>query len=300
MKEELYIRRNIPECMGMAWTLMSTNIKRMAKALWLPAVVLALLIAVVSTLNGISQTEAVVSNDISWGYLISLFVGTLLVVLAVVFLDAKIFKLLNLQPLGFCIERATKAFGVNLLLALIGILLVSAVLIVNTLLASTGKLSPSIALVLGIVEAVVVLILMLLFFSPMIFALTKYMIEPETKMKMLWKNYRIGLKNVGFIIAFFLLCFVVLVIAYIIIALPNVITSVALNFSLQGMSMGDPSGLPSHFFVLFAITAFVTAFVNVILRIWSLFATYYMYASIEAKNGKKDVGEEAPTRFERV
>lgn len=286
MTEILFTRRNVPECMGMAWSLMSTNIARMSKALWLPAVVLAVLCAATATwqvLGGIFTTAG-----ISLWYVVGLFAATLLIVLASVFLDAKIFKLLNLQTVGFCFARAVKAFCIHLALTLIALVVVWGIATSDVLLASSGTLSAPLSMLLFLGEMVVVAILLLAVFSPVIFALTKYMVEPQTKLRLIWQDYRRGLRSVGFIVAFYLLCAVVLIITYLIIALPAVIATGAAAMSDAGVATGDPSGLPAHFGVLYALTIFITTFVAIVLRVWSLFATYYMYASIEAKNGRTD------------
>ncbi len=278
MKEELYIRRSIPECMGTAWTLMSTNMGRMARELWLPAVVLAVVCAAESL---VGYTKFV------W-----LFLETVALVVAQLFLDAKIFRLVNLQSVGFCFERVAKAFAVNLLLALIAIVVLWAAVAGCTLLATTGKMATTVALVVGIVAVVVLLLLMLIFFTPMLYPLTKYMVEPTMHLRQLMSTYRRALKSVGFIVTFFLLCMVVLVLCYAIVALPSVIVGAASVLSAQGVALGDASGLPKNFPLIVGLTTFVTTFVVVLMRVWSIFATYYMYASIEEKYRPSEPSED--------
>ncbi len=269
MKEELYIRRSIPECMGTAWTLMSTNLGRMVRGLWLPSVIMALLCALVSVVG---------YRSFLW-----LFLETVALVVAQLFIDAKIYRLVNLQSTSFCFERVAKAFAVNLIMAIVAIVLLWGVAAGGTLLAMSGKLATTVALVLGIVLVVVLLVLMLIFFTPMLYPLTKYIVEPEMKFKGIMKAYRRALKCVGFVVTFFLLCMVVLVLCYGIVALPSVIVNTATVLSFQGVALGDAPGLPKNFPIIVAITTFVTTFVVVLLRVWSVFATYYMYASIEEK-----------------
>ncbi len=288
MKEELYIRRSIPECMGMAWTLLTTNLRRMATALWFPAVVLAVLCSIETVINNIFPMQLYTGDSINVTYLLWLFGSTLFLVLAGLFLDAKIYKLLNLQTLAFCWQRVTIVFAISLLLCIIGMAIIVGCAMMDTYLAMTGKIATTTAVVLFVVEFLVALVLMLVFFSPMMFALLKYMVEPTTVVKMTWKNYRMGLRHIGFIVGFCLLCFIVLVIIFAIVALPMVITTIASALSAQGVALGDPSGLPALFPLLFTLTTFFTTFIAVILRIWSIFAAYYVYASIEAKNGRTD------------
>ncbi len=269
MNEELYIRRSIPECMGTAWRLMSTNLGRMVRELWLPSVVMAVVCAAVSVVGYISYL---------W-----LFVETVVLIVAQIFVDAKIYRLVNLQRVSFCIERVAKVCAINIVLTLIAVVALWGVLVGFTLLATTGKLATTVALVVGIVAVVVLLLVILIFFTPMLYPLTKYVVEPETTLRTLLVNYRRGLKSVGFIVTFFLLCAIVLVLCYVVVALPSVIVNTATILSAQGMVMGDPSGLPSHFFIVVGLTTFITTFVVILLRVWSIFATYCMYASVEQK-----------------
>ncbi len=278
--------------MGTAWTLMSTNIARMAKALWLPAVITALLCALTAAMNA-HQRAVVTDGNINFGILIQLFVLSLLLVMSSVYLDSKIFKLLNLQSFKWCLQRTIKAFCIHLVMVLAAVTAVWGIATSDILLASSGKLPPAASLLLFLGELLIAAILLLAFFTPMIYALVKYMIEPETTLKTIWQSYRTGLRNVSFIVAFYLLCSVVLVIAYLVTALPAVIITAASAMSNLGVAMGDPSGLPGYFTALYAVTIFITSFVAILLRIWSVFAAYYMYASIEAKNGRTDVPDDA-------
>ncbi|MCD8282096.1 MAG: hypothetical protein LUC22_02445, partial [Prevotella sp.] len=106
MNESLYTRRNIPECMGTAWTLMSTNIARTARTMWLPAVILAVLCAATALLN-IYQSGQIAGGNINCALAICVVAGLVLLVAASLFLDAKIFKLLSLQSLRYCWARTS-------------------------------------------------------------------------------------------------------------------------------------------------------------------------------------------------
>ncbi len=300
MKEELYIRRSIPECMAMSLTLMTTNVKRMAAALWLPAVITAVLIAALSVVLSVLQMQWVSAGE-TLAPIVGVFALVVLLLAALVFLDARVYKLLNMQTMGFCLRRSAAVVGVNVGVRLIGAVIMYVFLVVDILLAVNGKVSAPTAYMLFIIEGLVVLVLLVIFFSPFIYALMKYAIEP-IKFSAVWKSYRVGLRRVGFIIAFCLLCAIVMLLLYIIIGLPSVIVGAAAEMSYEGMAMGDPSGLPRYFLALVGVTLFFTSFIAIALHVWSLCAAYYMYASVEARLGRVDEEptEEAPTRFERV
>ncbi len=292
MKEELYLRRTIPECMGMAWTLMTTNIRRMTTALWLPAVALALLAAVIVTLcralqmdmASISPTSALLSVAV-------LILAALAAVAALILLDARVYKLLNEQPLAFCLRRAATIFGILLLLRIVGVVLLAAVLNISTLLAARGIVASTTALVIGLAALLVVLIALIVVCCPMLYVLMKYAIE-RVPLPTALRHYRVGLRHIGFILAFCLLCAIVMTIIYVIIALPNIIISTASTLSAAGSALGDAAGLPSYFLPLVALVTLITTLVAVALHVWSICAAYYMYASIEARTGRRDVREE--------
>ncbi|MCD8282482.1 MAG: hypothetical protein LUC22_04415, partial [Prevotella sp.] len=200
----------------------------------------------------------------------------------------KIFKLLSLQSLRYCWARTAAACGVNVAITVAVVLVVWGIASSDVMLASSGRMTATAALLLFAGEMLIAAVLLLAFLSPVVYVLTKYIIEPETTMRSAWRAYRTGLRSAGFIVAFVLLCAVVLLIAYVVIALPMMIATGALALSEAGSAAGDAPGLPGSFPVLYALTAFVMCFVWVVLRVWSIFATYYMYASIEAKNGRTD------------
>ncbi|MCD7714774.1 MAG: hypothetical protein LUI08_07625 [Prevotella sp.] len=283
MKETLFVRRSVRECMGAAWTLMGTNIARVARALWMPAAVLALTSALLAVLIAFNR-----NMQGGWLTILWMFLASLAVVLASITLDAGIFRLVNERTMGFCFARAVKAFGVNLAIILVATVILWALAASDFQLSASGTLQPPSAALLFFAEMLVFIAAMLIFLSPMIFALTKFMVEPQTKLKQLWHDYRKGLRSAGFIIAFYLLCAIVLIISYLVIASPMVIASSAAAVSAAGVVLGDEAGLPGYFLALYAATVFVTSYVAIVLRIWSLFAAYYMYASIEARNGRTD------------
>ncbi len=287
MKESLFSRRNVPECMGTAWTLMSTNVARTVRTLWLPSVLTAVLCAAAAVL-GIHMRTPESPACLAAGVFVC---GALLVPVSL-FLDSGVFTMLTSRGRAFCFVRAVKAFAVSLAAVLLAVLLVWGAAASDVLLASSGKLASSSALLLFAAETVVLLVLFLVFLTPVTYVLVRYMAEPEMRMKSFWKHYGTALRSGGFIAAFYLLTLVVLVISYLVTALPAVIATAALGVSDAGLAAGDAAGLPSYFGPMYAAVIFVTTFVAVVLRVWSVMAAYYMYASVEARNGRRDDEDE--------
>ncbi len=291
MKHELYIRRNIPECMSAAWTLMSTNVARVAKALWLPALIMALVVMLSAIANYDLQTH-VITESVGIADVAVVIVSALAVIAAAIYLNARIIKLLNLQKVRFCVGRSAKATLVAVLVSLLMVVIFFAIAAACTMTAAKGILPATVSLVIFILLAIIAVALMLIFCSPVTYTLTKYLIEPETNLKTAMKSYRAGLKDIGFIVGMLLLCAVVVGIANCIVALPGVIAMLAAAFSNQGIAIGDAPGLPSYFMTLYSATTFFATFVMVVMQVWYVFALYYMYASIEAKGGRTDSLEE--------
>ncbi len=281
--------------MGVAWTLMSTNVKRMATALWLPAVVVALLAGATTTLCHLFRIHLFLAADIDVACLVALCVVVAGLCVASIILDAKMYKLLNMQALSFCCRRTIVVYVVALLLTIVVVALLWGCATMNTLLAATGKLALPTALVLGSVEILLLVVALLVFLSPFVFLLMKYMIEPATTLATLWRGYRGGLRQAGTLVAFILLMVLLIAIAYTIIALPEVIVSIAAWLSLQGVLLGDPTGTPPLFPYLVGGTTCLTTLVALVLRLWAICATYYVYATIEARQGRRDTQKEEAT-----
>ncbi len=272
--------------MSSAWTLLSTNIKRVAKAVWLPALLFALTNSIGGVFNQ-SVQAGMMSGSASTKDIAVLAVFSALLLLAVVFLNARIFKLLNLQPLKFCFGRSLKSMLISVGMTLLFLLIFSGLGAGCFMLVYNGMIASTIALVSFLILSFILLVLTLIFYSPMAYALTKYMAEPESSLRMLWKDYKTGLKKLGFIVGFLLLSAVVVSISFCVIALPGVIMSLAALFSSRGVALGDAPGLPANFPLLMGLTTFLTSFVAAVLQIWYQFAAYYMYGSVSAQTANK-------------
>lgn len=287
MKEELYIRRTIPECMGSAWTLLSTNVVRVAKALWLPALVMAVVTTATMVADYHLQKEIALSAPTLAGIIV-LSVGCVAMIVASIYLDARIIKLLNLQPMRLCVARTAKAFLVGLAVTLLVALVLFALAVACTLVATKGLLPTTVCLAVFALLTLVVVIVVAVLASPLVYTLPKYLFEPATNLRTAMRSYRAGLRSVGYIIGTLLLCTIVAGIAGCVVALPGVIAMLAATFSNQGIAIGDAPGLPSYFTALYGATTFLSVLVGVVIRVWYVFSIYYMYASIETKNGRTE------------
>lgn len=278
---ELYTRRSIPECLGDGWTLLSTNIGRIAKSMWWPTALMVVYSAIAApTVFEIEKHS--LENNFTISDAIMLLLLPIIITIAVTF-AAKIFKLLNEQTTEFCIRRMAK-----MALAIISIaIIITAILIGISLGAlaviASGTVSQNVGIGLFAIVYIMAIVATIIAFSPMNYVSVKYMIEPEMKLRDIWKAYKQGWKSIGKLIGFTLLSSLVIIIVQCIVSLPGVIAMIAASVSLHGIAYGDPSGLPSAFNLIFGMTAGVSCFITCILMIWLTLSEYYLYGAIEAK-----------------
>ncbi len=289
--DQLYTRRNISECIGAAWSLLSTNLLRITKSLWIPTLVFSLAYA----LSAVSSLCFV--KDLSLGKNI-IFDAVAIVVLcitciaATLVIAAKTFKQLNEQNFKYCMSRSFKAFLVSLAFLLITTILTIAVFVGSIVLTQSGKMSPTASGIIALVLVVVITIASFVFFSPFNYSLTKYMIEPEMTLKKMWKSYRTGFNNLGFILGCSLICIVIMATVYNIMVLPGYIATISASLAYSGVANGDAANLPAYFPIILGATMFIAGLVYTTLLVWFIFVEYYQYASIEARNGRTDTKTE--------
>ncbi len=287
MTDELFKRRSISECMGDAWTLLSTNIMRVIKAVWIPALLLAAASALVS---GFSARRVIYasSSDTNFTEIITMFAGMCVFMLIAIYINARIYKLLNEQDFKFCLNRSSKVMSFIFGFILVSTIIYSCITVVAIYAGQNGSM-PAIAMKAAYPAALfLITVLILVFISPLSYVFTKYLIEPEIKLHDTWKNYKTAFKSLGFIITFVLLCCLILVISYCVTAMPALITVLAVTYAKAGIANGDSSGLPENFHLIYALTTFITSFIATTLNVWFIFTQYYLYATIEAKNGRTD------------
>lgn len=287
MTEELYKRRSIAECIYAAWTLFSTNLTTIVKTMWLPALLIALFSMAAAPFSIRLQLHHM-QEQLTIPELITTAIMLVTAFALQVYLIAKIYKMLNEQTLKFCLKRALGSVLVWCLLMLMFTITFLVMVSGSIYAAKAWALTEAKTLWMFLAGLIFLSLLAFIFYSPFVYALTKYMIEPTAKMKHIFKNYRKGFKNISYITTCLLLCLIILSVVYCVAALPNIIISLTSRLSNEGIVNGDPSGLPHNFTALAAGVAFLTSFIITSLYIWAAFSMYYMYASIEAKNGRAD------------
>lgn len=279
---ELYKSRSYTACIKDAFNTCTHNLKTIffhtwAYALCLAIITAACVVAATKTLTGETSTVAAVG----------LLVSFVLLIVASVAMFGRATVLVNGQKTGWNIKRAARIMLVVIVFSLVLSVLLGVVAALITASQGAAK-SPAVGLAVSAGMDVVMLIVYLLLL-PYLYVFSKYMIEPETKLRgLLFKSYRTGLRHWGFIFTTEFLAWLCMTICSVVIALPAVIVLAALAMSINGVNtFGDPTGLPSYFdamqFGWFALATFIWAYIS----IFSMMVCYFIYGSIETREKEK-------------
>lgn len=277
-KENLYVRRDISEILGAAWTLLSTNYKRICKTMAIPVLLMAIIMALfgsyisamIPTLNENIRTGA----ELSTLPFVLLTVGTILIIASSFYFYGACFKLLNGRSVKYNIWRYLKAG-----LTITALTLVFLIVFFGLLFVATAKESA-----LSTILAFVVMIFYILAILPLTYTSMKYMIETDAKITVLFKSYGKGLRHYWLIFGTIALASILIYVISLILQMPMAIAILAQFFSSMGVAMGDSSELPSSFGTLVLATTFVSAIIHGAVLIYMAFVQYYIYGSIEVRN----------------
>lgn len=289
--EGLYKRRNISECLGAAWTLMSTNLGRIVKALWLPTLVYALAEAIIAPLSLAFVKHSILNHSIIADS-VAITILTIIAIATMIVTYAKTIKLLNEQTFKHNMTRSLKSFLIAAIFFIVMFAIYMAIIGGASFIINNGKMSQTLGTIATVIISIVFAIIAFILYCPLNYVITKYMMEPETKMKHFMKNYRTGMRSLGFIAGSILLCILLMGTIYNITALPAYIATLAATLSNNGIARGDAAGLPGYFPYICGLTTFVAAIVYLLLAVWYTLVSYYQYASIEARNGRTDTPKE--------
>ncbi len=136
--------------------------------------------------------------------------------------------------------------------------------------------------------------LLFVFMLPMTYVNTKFMLEPETKIRKTFRRaYAAGFRSWGFTFATVFLAALCIFIADAILCLPAYISLLIENIAAYGTAAyGDATGLPTTFYAMsFAIFIFAVA-VRISIQVFATHTAKYIYQTVEAcaenRKRKKD------------
>ena len=285
MEEDLYKIRSLAKCIQAAYELLSTNLKKIIKRTWLPAVVFSVIAAVThlllienSDITNIADAPSL--NHATWT------LGTLgtaiLSFVAMMWGFTHVISLLNGKSFKTNWPRMIKLFA---LLFGVTVVLTAIIMALGYLPLMSLKAPPtptSIALMTGTMMLGFVIATLCLI--PAYYSVMKYCMEPEQKLGIVFgKHYRKGWRHWGFLFMLVLLVSIILCIFSIIVITPILIIQMACFMNTHGMSMGDASGIPSYYPWLAFATTLLCTFIWFYIMTWEIMVFYYAYGTIEAK-----------------
>lgn len=277
--ETLYVRRDISDCLGAAWTLVSTNTKRVCKTMAIPVILFAVAMAVYahSVLNVVLGSVQVAMGgpapELSAMDILEFVGGIILMIVVSFYLYGACLTLLNGKSVRYNVWRYIK-----LTLFALAVITILMIVIAGV---SAGVMAASIKA--GTLLLYLLIFAFLFACVPMTYTGMKYLLEEDKKVSVVFKDYRKGAKHYWFILGTLLLTMIVVYVVSLIAQMPMCIAVVVKVFSSMGESMGDPSGLPVSFGSIFLATGFLSALVQGAMMIYIIFVQYYIYGSVEAR-----------------
>lgn len=288
-KEELMKNRGYSATLGAGYHLLADNFKAIFRQTWAYALLYALVIGGWTVLMGAMREEP---SPL-------LGVGVLALVIAIIvadiFLYAKVCEMLNQQSMRWNVGRFTKVvfFWVALAIA-IGIVFTAVILLMGlaqgtpdaAMMKDATTMTPDQSMGVLKMFAVVGLltVVAMAFVLPLLYPLLKYLMEPDKKLfSTMFGCYGRGLRHWGYIFVCILLLSLCIGIVSLVLCLPMYVVQMVQNLNQAGILGGDESGLPGWFGWLNFGVSTATYFVYVYISILEFFVAYYIYGSIETR-----------------
>ena len=294
METELIKDRSLSSCIKMANSLLGVNFAKTLKAIWIPALLLAITVSIMgfTTLLGLpSQTP---TDPHRLLLLTAIKSVTWLVAAAIwAYFLASVITLVSESGFKQNLRRSLAVVAVEvvfyILLAIIGIIICWMVLINHADKLFTHTFFMIISVVL-LVWALLTGLLMV----PFRYVEMRYLLSPTGSLRRnLIAYYVAGVKGGALLIGATFFTALASLCAGLVIFLPTVILFGAKASSLVGeITMNDPSGLPTYFNFLFVGSLILTTFVFMIVVVWTQFVFYYAYGSIEYRKQMKKEKQE--------
>ena len=289
METELIKDRSLSSCIKMANSLLGVNFAKTLKAIWIPALLLAITVSIMgfTTLLGLpSQTP----TDPQRLLLLTAIKSVTWLVAAAIwaYFLASVITLVSESGFKQNLRRSLAIVGVELIVYLI-LMAIGIVVVRMVVMSHLGKpfTANFITLVCGVTVAW--LLLMALIMVPFKYAEMRYLLSPNGSLRRnLIAYYVSGVRGGALLIGTTFFTVLASVCLGAIIFLPTFILLGARASSLLGeLTMNDPSGLPAYFNALLIGSIVLTTFIFMIVMVWTVFVFYYVYGSIEHRRQMK-------------
>lgn len=296
IENDLYKARSFAGCIRAAYQLTNGNVKTLLGKTWLPALVCAMLWAG-ATLYAMQLAspllpEAATKFVAFWGLAI-------LGLAAYGWFTAKLLTLLNGHPLPANLRKVAGLYLLVFALSAVGTLVCMAPTIADMATAPPPQpAAPSAEAAMGqtatphtsyaLWGTMVLVVLAIVAAIPLQYSSMKYLMTPKLRLlSIVGKPYLHGMRRWGFLFMVTLLCLLISGCLGWLASLPLFVLQVAQGVNQAGLALGDASDLPGYFYPLAFCAGTVSNFITIYIMAWGLFASFYAYGSIEARNKTK-------------
>lgn len=275
--------RSYTACIAEAHKIFFNNIKLIFRNTWIYSLIYSLISA--------SYLSLYISS-ILYGNIFTQIAGiatsSLLIICAHIAYISKVMQFINKQSLKWNIIRNTRLtlFYICFILSsgfIFGLFAFISVKVCNTFFTITEmQMFFTISFIIFIIWTFMIL--------PFVYVFMKYTMEPESKLRdILFKSYKTGLRQWGFIFITCMLAYLLFIICTILVSIPTLILLMANIMSVYGANyIGDPSGLPEYFGVIRFSTITITSFIGMYIYMFIIFVYYFIYGSIKTREMEKN------------
>lgn len=282
--ENVLKSRSYRSCISSAYHDVKDNLWTITKKNWKIFLFIAVLQAAISTWNAsLSLGINYVGFDMKP---VPLTVCGLLAVASDLLLMAAAFRIINGRALAWNIRRAFSTLPATIVFTLAcGIVL----LIAFVAYAMSSKTPENIPVWRLAVIALTWLPLYLILSVPVTFVYTRYMIEPETKLRKIFiPAYGNAFRSWGFIVVTGFLALLCYVLINMVLCLPDHVLTIVYNRAAYGTTAyGDPMGLPGYFGILKFFTSLLNHSVGIYLTVFTTYVFYYIYQTVSIKTSDR-------------
>ena len=290
MNETPIKNRSISACLKAACVFFGKNIKTIIYKVWIPAAMVALLLATFSVYDlpaHAPERESLAATLTYYG-IETLFV--FLASLSFVQFIASLASVANQQSLKYNLVRSFKLFFP---LAAISLLVFGgifagwlwAVLSHGAALLNDNADFPILPTVVALAASIVAVVIL---WVPASYLAAKYLCSPSVVLRKEWQKLYIGgWKHMGVLLSTLFITLVISALCLGVIHLPVCILWIAREFSNFNIANGDPSALPGYFIPLQFVACAVACFLGLFVVAGQFFVLLYTYGSIEAKEQER-------------
>jgi hypothetical protein len=146
----------------------------------------------------------------------------------------------------------------------------------------------SIVIILFVIPWCIVFPLLIIAFPAVCYIIIRYIMQPnEGILQNFGEKFKTGFRHWGFIFGTFIVAALLALIVGWLVSIPMVLLDTVISISTSGADMGDVAGLPSSVFWAGVILNTITMFLTLYIGMFSTFAEFYIYGSVEAREHQK-------------